>query len=224
MEGAAKIYYQKLIGRKVGHWAVLSVAECGHGKTKMLCRCDCGAVHAVDSYSLFHGLTQSCGRCSRIIRENGYMRCVMRNGTSFIFDPGDENIVRQHAWSLARGHVRAAENGKNIYLHRLIMGAAENEQVDHINMDKTDNRRCNLRLASHAENQRNKGLRADSTTGFKGVCFDKRAGNYVAYINADGVRTYLGRFSDKYKAAKAYDKAAKELHGDFARLNLPDSA
>ncbi len=188
----------------------------------MLCRCDCGTVRAVDTYSLYHGLTNSCGKCCRIISEEGYRRCILKNGTSFIFDPQDEWLVKQHTWSLTRGHIRTVQNGKTVYLHRLIMGAADNEQIDHINGDKTDNRRCNLRFADHTKNQQNKGLRSDSTTGFKGVCFDRRSGKFMAYINAYGRRTYLGYFEDKNSAALAYDKAAVRLHGDFARLNFSD--
>lgn len=215
-----KMYYKNLINQKIGNWTVLDIAKQGKGQTKMLCRCDCGTVRAVDSYSLYHRLTNSCGKCCKIISEGDYKRCIMKNGASFIFDPQDELLVRQHTWSITRGHIRTTQNGKTLYLHRLIMGAADNEQIDHINMDKTDNRRCNLRFANHAENQRNKGLRSDNTTGFKGVCFDKSKGKYIAYINLNGVRTYLGLFADKVCAAKAYDLAALKQHGEFARLNF----
>lgn len=217
------MYYQNLINQKIGKWHVLQVDEHGTGKhTKMLCRCECGREKSVDAYSLYHGLTNSCGKCSQIIEEDGHMRCITKSGASFIFDKIDEPLVRSHTWSLARGHFRTVIGGRTRYLHQLIMGSAEGEQVDHINMDKSDNRRCNLRYATHAENQQNKGLRSDSTTGYKGVCFDKRSGKYVAYINAEGHRTYLGYFSNKKDGAEAYDKAAKILHGGFAKLNFKE--
>ena len=214
------MYYHDLIGTRIGKWTVLGIGEKANGKVRMRCRCDCGRIKNVDSYLLKHGLSQSCGRCSTVISEGNHKRCIMKNGASFIFDPEDEHLVRQHTWSIARGHIRTTVGGKTHYLHRLILGAPDGAQIDHINGDKTDNRRCNLRLATHAENQRNKGTRSDSTTGFKGVCYDKRSGRYVAYINANGVRTYLGYFKDKCMAARAYDAAAIKQHGAFARLNF----
>lgn len=214
------MYYRDLIGRKIGKWTVLGADTHGTDRrTRMLCRCDCGTTRTVDAYCLQHGGTVSCGQCKTISPENGYMRCVMKNGASFIFDREDTELVKEHSWSFARGHIRTSINGKNVFLHRLIMSAPTGTEIDHINMDKTDNRRQNLRKATHAENQRNKGLRKDSTTGYKGVCLDKRTGRYFAYINANGRRTYLGSFSDRSAAAHAYDEAAVRLHMEFARTN-----
>ena len=144
----------------------------------------------------------------------------MKSGASFIFDSEDEDIVSRHTWSPSGGHARTIIDGKSIYLHQLLMGQPENVEIDHANGDKLDNRKCNLRIATHAQNNQNKGLRKDSTTGFKGVCFDKRFGKFIAYINADGKRTYLGSFDDKVKAALAYDRAARRLHGEFAKPNF----
>lgn len=214
------MYYKKMVGQKIGQWTVVSVDQANQSpKTKMICKCDCGTIASVDVYSLHHNLTQSCGHCKRIIREGKYMRCIMKNDTSFIFDPEDEDIVKQHSWSIARGHIRTVINGKTIYLHRLIMNCPDGVEVDHINMDKSDNRRCNLRIASHAENQRNRSAHKNNTSGYKGVCLEKRTGKYFAYINSNGCRYYLGRFANKELAAQAYNQAAIELHGDFARLN-----
>lgn len=214
------MYYQQLIGKSIGNWTVLEAATHGANEhTKMLCRCDCGTIRAVDAYSLKHGLTVSCGKCKRIVSEGKYKRCIMKNGASFLFDPDDEPLIKAHSWSLSRDHIRTTVDGKTVYLHQLLIGLPSNREIDHINGDKLDNRRINLRPATHAQNNQNKGLRRDSTTGYKGVCFDKRSGKYIAYINADGERTYLGYFADKVDAAKAYDRAALLLHRDFARPN-----
>ena len=144
----------------------------------------------------------------------------MSNGASFIFDEADLPLIKKHTWSNARGHIRTLIDNRTVYLHRLIMGLPDEFEIDHINMDKTDNRRCNLRIATHSENQMNRGVRCDNTSGFKGVCLDKRTDKYFAYINASGKRTYLGTFDDKYHAAEAYDKAAILLHGEYARPNF----
>ena len=91
------MYYQKLIGQKIGRWTVLSVDDHGRDKhTRMLCRCECGKIKSVDAYSLCHHLTLSCGECNTIVDEENHKRCIMKNGVSFLFDPEDENLIRTH--------------------------------------------------------------------------------------------------------------------------------
>lgn len=215
--------YKDLIGRKIGRWTVLDVDSHGTNiHTKMLCRCSCGTVKSVDAYNLRHGISRSCGKCNLIIKDGDHMRCFMKNGTSFLFDAEDEAIAAEYTWSITTGYARTQIDGKTVYFHKLLFGNPEKVEIDHINGDRLDNRRCNLRVVDHAQNNQNKGLRKDSTTGFKGVCLDKKSGRYLAYINAYGIRTYLGVFHDKKLAAMAYDEAAKKLHGEYAQLNYVD--
>jgi len=143
----------------------------------------------------------------------------MADGSFFIFDKDDLSLVSNYTWSLARGYVRTLRAGKTLLLHRLITQVRDRIQVDHINQDKMDNRKSNLRVATHEQNQWNRGRRCDNTSGFNGVCFDKRSGLYMAYINANHQRYYLGYFSTPHQAALAYDQAAVKLHGEFACLN-----
>lgn len=113
-------------------------------------------------------------------------------------------------------------------VHRLVIeafaGAAPGMVTDHINGDRTDNRLANLRAATSSQNGMNKGLLAHSTTGFKGVTFYHRDRNWRAYIKVDRRQRHLGYYADAESAARAYDDAARELHGEFARLNFPDGA
>ena len=89
-------------------------------------------------------------------------------------------------------------------------------QVDHINGNGLDNRRCNLRLVTHSQNQMNRrGAQANGTSGVRGVSFNKAAGKWVAYIQAEGKHIYLGKFADKGSAVAARVEAAAKLHGDF---------
>ncbi|MDB6454707.1 HNH endonuclease [Falsirhodobacter sp. 20TX0035] len=89
--------------------------------------------------------------------------------------------------------------------------------IDHINGDETDNRICNLRQASTSENGMNRGAQINSTSGVKGVCFDKNRGKWMASICRGSKRTNLGRFETMEAAQAAYNRAAAALHGDFAR-------
>lgn len=117
-----------------------------------------------------------------------------------------------------------APGKKRILMHRYIMGIEDRKiQVDHINGDKLDNRKENLRVASNRQNSRNHSkLKSNNTSGFRGVCFVKRTGKYVAYVrDTEGKRKHLGSFTDAVSAAIAFDKAAKEIYGEFCgKLNF----
>lgn len=119
-----------------------------------------------------------------------------------------------------KGEPRASE----IRLHRVIakrMGIDLSNQVDHINGHELDCRRSNLRSATKSENMRNRGAPANNTSGFKGVIFHKQSGLWWARIAVDGKDKSLRMHATAEDAARAYDAAARELHGAFAYLNFP---
>lgn len=91
------------------------------------------------------------------------------------------------------------------------------KQIDHINLEKSDNRIENLRPANNSTNQMNILPRCNSSTGMKGVCWDKSRSKWKATIKVDGRRFFLGRFDTQQEAYKAR-KAAQHLHGEYARL------
>jgi hypothetical protein len=109
---------------------------------------------------------------------------------------------------------------KVLYMHRVILSAPPHLQVDHINRDKLDNRRENLRLATRSQNQANHPKRQDSRMDYKGVSF--RLGRYDARIKYKDKRIALGRFDDPEEAAFVYDTASRLLYWEFAGLNFPD--
>lgn len=119
---------------------------------------------------------------------------------------------------------RLAKGGKQLLMHRVILervigrSLTKTELTDHINMNKLDNRRENLRIATHSQNGQNQGLRPDNTSGFKGVSWYKKTSKWTASIYIYGRRKYLGYFDTPELAHAAYCKAAKELHGEFARF------
>jgi hypothetical protein len=94
--------------------------------------------------------------------------------------------------------------------------------VDHINRNGLDNRRSNLRPATHSQNSANAGRQTRSTSGFKGVHRGPVRGKaWRAQIHTAGKKRHLGTFDDPEEAARAYDAAAVELFGEFARTNFP---
>lgn len=152
--------------------------------------------------------------------DGDHLRCVINPMQDFIIDANDYEKVSVHKWYVsAYGYpVTTIRGGRKLFLHRMLMGAERGQEVDHINGNKLDNRRCNLRIATKRENQRNINPRSTNTTGYKGVC-NRGDGKYTAAIKA-GRNFYLGIYNTPEDAAIAYNRAALEHFGEFARLNV----
>ena len=138
------------------------------------------------------------------------MAAVFRS--EIVVDPEDQHIVDAHTWHTVNGYY---QSGEGIYLHRYII---DSEFVDHKDGNGLNNKRDNIRPATKSQNSMNKGKHSDNTTGYKGVVAHVDGG-FQAQIMYDGKQKYLGLYSSKEKAALAYNKAALEYHGEFAKLN-----
>lgn len=144
--------------------------------------------------------------------------------TKILVDAEDMWLLEAFCWTLTNeGYARyryrdTAGAIHDVLLHRVILGLIGGEQVtDHINGIPWDNRRCNLRACSRAENARNRRtLRWHSQ--MKGIKAEKTE-HYAVSIGASGEQRYVGTYDTAAEAAAAYDAAARELHGAFARPN-----
>jgi hypothetical protein len=150
-------------------------------------------------------------------------RIPLGRGQYALVDAADYEWLSQWRWT-AYGHGYAArqEEGKMIYMHRQIMQAAKGAVVDHIDGIPSHSYRSNLRLCSRAENLLNTGKRAGTTSRFKGVSFCRRTGTWRSVIQFEGRSVNLRTFADEVEAARAYDRAAVERFGVFARPNFPE--
>lgn len=148
-----------------------------------------------------------------------------RSGRVALIDDSDYDHLKQHKWRVARCNQNAAYTyaatriaGRFMLMHRFILNAPASKLVDHINGDRLDNRRCNLRLCTHAENQRNGKRPSNNTSGFKGVHWRKDRQRWYAEIYVNNARVHLGCYQSKEAAAEAYRTAALKYHGEFARF------
>jgi len=143
-------------------------------------------------------------------------------GQRTLVDNKDYEILMKHRWRCdVNGYaVRTTRNGIIKMQHFLIEGRNE-LCVDHINGNRLDNRRSNLRLCTKIENSRNRKVGKNNTSGYKGVIFFPKNPKkpWRVQISVNGIKKHIGYFKNKVEAAVAYNSKAIELYGDFARLN-----
>lgn len=139
-------------------------------------------------------------------------------------DDSDFNHLIKLKWWISKSDTRiyatgVVSGGRKISLHRYLMGATDPKiDIDHRDGNTLNNQRDNLRIATRTQNNANAKTPKDNRSGYKGVSFDKARGLW----SASAGRVNIGRFDCKHEAARHYNKTAKELWGEYARLNVVD--
>lgn len=140
----------------------------------------------------------------------------LTKGQFAIVDDADFDWLSQWKWLFSR----YARRAKGIAMHRVIMNAPDDMEVDHINHNVLDNRRENLRLATCKQNRMNRSKHKITRSSFKGLHWRKDRSRWVARIKVNREFIYLGTFINELDAAQAYDTAARIYHGEFACTNF----
>ncbi len=161
-----------------------------------------------------------------------FRRIYLGEGVWTLVDTQDYYNLSNYNWYLS-------SNGSNFYafrnakigpgkikmvsMHRQIMNFPEGRLVDHKDNNTLDNRRPNLRVATYSQNAYNRAkIKAKTSSRYIGVYFEKATKRYTVKIRIGcGKRLWLGRFTSELAAARAYDKAARKYHKEFAVLNFP---
>ena len=148
-------------------------------------------------------------------------------------DPEEYYRLRKYEWvaqtigkcCYARRRIAGGKKsrGSIVYMHQDIIKAPKGKVIDHVNNDGMDNRNANLRAATPSQNMHNrKKYDRKSSSKYKGVHWYKQYSKWTARIRYENKRIFLGYFESEIDAAKAYDKAAKKYHKEFACLNFPE--
>jgi hypothetical protein len=149
----------------------------------------------------------------------------LTQGKYAIIDAADFERVAQFNWCASvsgnRVYARCNIEGRSVFLHRFLTNAPKGMVVDHIDHDGLNDRQSNLRICTFQENLHNSRPHGKSSR-FKGVCWDKAGRRWVVYICHNRRSRFVGHFTDEIEAARAYDRKAYELFGEYAYLNFPE--
>lgn len=149
---------------------------------------------------------------------------ILSNGERCLVDIVDYDRLVKYPWhkhpmGYAYAHLSSTlPDRKNVLMHRFILDNPKSH-VDHINGDKLDNRRINLRPATTSQNNANQKKQLNRTSIYKGVYWNKNRSRWQAQTKLDGKSIWLGTFDSEAGAAKAYNKAAREYFREYAKLN-----
>jgi len=169
---------------------------------------------------------------ARVVQAARYIEISLRHGLVLLIDGDDWARLGHHSWwAYKNGNTfyvcrtaKTPRGRRHVPIHREIMGAQPGFEVDHINRDGLDNRRTNLRVCTRAQNTENAPHPSGKYSNYRGVSWDITRDKWTASISIKNRATRLGRFADEADAARAYDVAARQHHGEFAITNFPDGA
>lgn len=160
----------------------------------------------------------------RVVGDLAYV--PLTKGYEAVIDAADVLLVEGRNWCAAeigrtvyaQTTVKRGGRYSPLYLHRCIAGEMDGYEVDHVSGDGLDNRRANLRKATHGQNMMNLKLSIANRSGIKGVCWHKGKGKWRAEIRVNGKKRFLGYHENKEAAGASYAAASRELHREFGRV------
>ncbi|MBD5153088.1 MAG: hypothetical protein HDT16_11700 [Oscillibacter sp.] len=224
-----------LTGQRFGRLTVVSRAENDNGgHATWNCICECGNTTSFSGQELRKGRTKSCGcwkrermvamnkKCNEF-RVDGNQVIVKLSNTDkeMVTDLDIWDRAKEYCWSLqARGYAMAKipQMGKTVTFHIFAFPECPDGMVrDHINGNKLDNRRSNIRFVLQRENSKNRGTGKNNASGHIGVSWNKKEKKWTAKITVDGKNIQLGYFQDKEDAIAARKQAEIKYFGEYRR-------
>ena len=235
-----------LTGRMYGRWKVLYQVEDyispkGQHQPVWMCECQCDkhTRKPVVAYVLNRGESTSCG-CYNVeviknsnsrqntykLINNEYYIGYTQSGKEFYFYKEDYDLVEKYCWNIdsSTGYVKTIDRINNtgkLYLHRLVMGCTKGDKtiIDHIDRNKIDCRKNNLRFVTRCQNNMNSCVSSDNTSGIKGVSWNKEKNKWEAKITVNKQDIRLGLYSNFDDAKKARIIGEEKYFGEYNIIN-----
>jgi hypothetical protein len=196
----------------------------------------CGRKHCANGLCRMHNLRRYRSGDEKLLLSVGYKSAPRQGktvvvegvecwaipttkGREFIVDVCDKPIVEGYRWHDSHGYAVRMEGGKTIWVQNEIMPPSPGMEIDHKNRNRLDNRRCNLREATHQDNTFNNSIRQNKTSKYRGVCWNKRKQRWMATIRDERKNFCIGYFKDEQVAALNWNVYAAITRGEFAVLN-----
>lgn len=204
-----------MTGRKYGRLTAIELDRIENNHTFWKCRCDCGNIAIIDGAKMRNGHTKSCGcfslenvRKQRKHNEyeiiDGYVKVKLNDTEYMLCDIEDWESLKKHHWYVnSMGYAAGGTSSGGVFLFHKKVTNTTREIVDHINMNKLDNRKRNLRIADKKINSINRKLQPNNTTGYKGVYRNKKDNTWYARVTVNGETIHLGTFKTKKEAISA---------------------
>ena len=156
--------------------------------------------------------------------ETGQTRSDVKRKWLVMVDDEDFDFLNQIHWQVdafkcVGCHTKKDGKKSNILMHRMIMKPPKGVEIDHIDGNRLNNQKSNLRFATSSQNKINRGARKDNKSGYKGVSWHKQRNCWAVRLMINGKYQHLGLFQDKHKAAQVYNDNASKYYGSYAWLN-----
>lgn len=225
---------KNLIGQRFDRLTVLERAEDyikpdGRCESQWCCKCDCGNEIIVRTHCLTSGHTKSCGCLQKEAASKSQKKYNTYDlsgeygvgytfkGEEFYFDLEDYDKIKDYCWCIDKyGYVRGNTKTSKVKFHRLITNCTDDMVIDHINHNKVDNRKSNLRICTQNKNCMNRSMLSKNLSGVTGVFWHKTNNKWVANIGFEGKNIYLGTYEDFKMAVQARRSAEEKYFGEFA--------
>ena len=150
---------------------------------------------------------------------DNYINAIDSRNRIFKIDLCDYDIVRLHRWYInSQGYVCTNMQNKKVKLHRFITDAMPGMEVDHINRDKSDNRRSNLRICNKSDNLKNTNIYKNNTSGVNGVSWSSAKNKWVVQLQLQGKRSHFGYFDKLDEAKRKREELELKYYGRCSPL------
>lgn len=227
-----KLIDENLINKKFNDWVVLEYShKVGYAKY-YICRCKCGCEKSVYIGNVINGKSKSCGHTNNKLigeRSKKYNEYYIKGTNVYVkfhntedemvCDTDDWEKLKQYCWHKSKqGYCISQINRSPVRFHRLIFNISnKKQQVDHVNGNKLDNRKINLRICNNQENSFNKDKNKNNTSGYKGVYWDGDRNKWRASIQFNGKSIKSPkRYNNPEEAFNWYKDKSDELFGEFS--------